>query len=416
MKKILVFSIFFLFSFGVSAQYSGALPGYKIVTGNNWVKAKNYYLLTLLEQDKQVQSLLKADAQLSKLSQEKYNALQAAIKNCKDGLCLPAALKFTDADIELVSSLLAALYKPGNALDKLVKTQLIPSGCYILYKDETPANLLIKAWQQDAAAVNFAIGVYGEGRKPNYPAIDSISFDVHKKNYLILMYDCATEVADVTRSTSLFFAIPLHSALTYLEINERNNAGDFEPMAATENKLAVTKIKTINWAGYPYSHILVPGAGPDNLITPLSGEGMLRCRTAARAYFTGKAPFVVVSGGAVHPYKTRNNEAIEMRKYMIKTLHVPAYAVIIDPHARHTTTNIRNDVRIVFRYSMPFAQPGLIVTDKYQNDFIENMEKRCLNELKYIPYKLGKRLSETELEFYPVITSLQIDADEPMDP
>ncbi|MES2266985.1 MAG: YdcF family protein [Bacteroidota bacterium] len=416
MKKILLLFLFLTVISIAKSQIAGPSAAYKLQSGGNWVKAKNYYLLTLIEQDKQVQSLIKTDAELSKLSQDKYNALQAAMKSCKDGLCLPAASKFTDADIELVSSRLAALYKPGNALDKLVKTQLIPSGCYILYKDETPANLLIKAWQQDAAAVNHTIGVYAEGRKPNYPVIDSISFDVHKKNYLILMYDCATEVADVTRSTSFFFAIPLHSALTYLEINERNNAGDFEPMATTENKLAVAKIKTTNWAGYPYSHILVPGAGPDNLTTPLSGEGMLRCRTAARAYFAGKAPFVVVSGGAVHPYKTRNNEAVEMRKYMIETLHVPAYAVIIDPHARHTTTNIRNDVRIVFRYGMPFAKPGLIVTDKYQNDFIENMEKRCLNELKYVPYKLGKRLSETALEFYPVITSLQIDADEPMDP
>jgi hypothetical protein len=33
-----------------------------------------------------------------------------------------------------------------------------------------------------------------------------------------------------------------------------------------------------------------------------------------------------------------------------------------------------------------------------------------------VPYKLGKRLSETALEFYPLISSLQIDADEPMDP
>ena len=143
---------------------------------------------------------------------------------------------------------------------------------------------------------------------------------------------------------------------------------------------------------------------------------MLRCKSAARQYFAGKAPFVVVSGGSVHPYKTKYNEAIEMKKYMISTLHLPESAVIIEPHARHTTTNIRNDVRLVFRYGMPISKPGLIVTDKSQNDGITNMDKRCLKELGYVPYKLGKRLSETALEFYPVITSLQIDADEPMDP
>jgi hypothetical protein len=143
---------------------------------------------------------------------------------------------------------------------------------------------------------------------------------------------------------------------------------------------------------------------------------MLRCKAAARQYRAGKAPFIVVSGGNVHPYKTNFNEAVEMKKYLVDKLHIPASAVIIEPHARHTTTNLRNDARLAFRYGMPFNKPGLIVTDKYQNDFITNMEKRCLNELNYVPYKLGKRLSETELEFYPLINSLQIDADEPMDP
>lgn len=416
MKRILLFSVVLLLSFKVSAQYSGALPGYKIIAGNNWVKAKNYYLLTLLAQDKDVRALLKSDAELNKLAQNKLSALKTAISNCKDALCLPASSRFTDEEISVVSQRLTALYKPGNALDRLVKNHLIPSGAYILYQAETPANLLVKAWQQDAAAVNFTIGVYAEGNKPNYPQIDSISFDVRKKAYYVFMYDCATEVADVVKNDELFFEVPLTAALTYLEVNERNNAGDFEPMALGANSLAFNKVKTVKWSAYPYSHILVPGAGPDNLTTPLSGEGMLRCKTAARAYFAGKAPFVVVSGGYVHPYKTKYNEAVEMCKYMVTKLHVPANAVIIEPHARHTTTNMRNDARLVFRYGIPFNKPGLIITDKYQNDFIVNMEKRCLSELKYVPYKLGKRLSETALEFYPLVSSLQIDADEPMDP
>ncbi|RFZ92753.1 YdcF family protein [Mucilaginibacter conchicola] len=415
MKKLILFVSIVVLSFNAKAQFYGASASYKLV-GNHWVESKNYYLLTLLQNDKQAKALLNADTELTALSKAKLAALQNAMKTCTDGLCLPSALKFSDEDIDLVSRRLAALYKTGNALDKLVKLHLIPSGCYNLYKDESPEKLLVKAWQQDASAVNFTIGVYAEGKKPNYPQIDSISFDVHKKAYYTLMYDAATEVNDAVKPADGFFAAPLHAALTYLEINERNNAGFYEPMADGANKPAVLKIKTVKWANYPYSHILVPGAGPDNLSTPLSGEGMLRCRSAARAYFAGKAPFVVVSGGNAHPFKTPNNEAVEMRKFMINTLHLPTNAVIIEPHARHTTTNLRNDARLVFRYGMPFEKPGLIVTDKYQNDFIEKMDKRCMQELKYVPYKLGKRLSETSLEFYPLISSLQIDADEPMDP
>ncbi|MFD0763287.1 YdcF family protein [Mucilaginibacter lutimaris] len=416
MKKSLLFSLLLLFSSTVWAQFSGALPAYKIMPGGNWVKAKNYYLLTLLQNDKNVSALLRKDSVFNKIRDKKLSALTNALNNCKDGLCLPAALKFTDDEIGIVSDRLMSLYKPGNALDNLVKTHLIPSGTYILNHTEKPANLLVKAWEQDAKAVNFAIGVYAEGKKPNYPKIDSIAFEVNKKGYYILMYDCAREVEAAVKENGLFFDVPLTAALTYLEVNERENAADFEPMSTGANNLAAVKIKTTKWSAYPYSHILVPGAGPDNLTTPLSGEGMLRCKTAARAYFAGKAPFIVVSGGNVHPYKTKYNEAYEMRKYMADKLHVPAYAIIIEPHARHTTTNIRNDARLVFRYGMPFTKPGLIITDKYQNDFIVTMDKRCLTELNYVPYRLGKRVNETELEFYPLINSLQIDADEPMDP
>jgi hypothetical protein len=77
---------------------------------------------------------------------------------------------------------------------------------------------------------------------------------------------------------------------------------------------------------------------------------------------------------------------------------------------------MRNDARLVFRYGMPFTKPGYIVTDKAQADFIMTMDGRCEKELKYVPYKLGKRISETEVEFYPLIESLQIDANEPLDP
>lgn len=414
--KIRFLILFFLLGFKGFAQQMGAQANYKPVSGGDWVKAKNYYLLTLLEQNEAVKKLLKSDPELQQLAQAKYNAIKSSLAECKDALCLPERQKFTDDEIQKVSDRLRALYQPTNALGNLVKLHLIPSGMYIKYANEKPVDLLVNAWEQDANYVNYTIGVYAEGNKPNYPQVDSISFDVKRKGYINLMYDCATDIAEGGNSNGLFFSPSLNAALLYLEINERRNAGFYEPMATTANKSAVDRVSKIKWASYPYSHILVPGAGPDNLTTPLSGEGMLRCRAAARQYFAGKAPFVVVSGGSVHPYKTKYNEAAEMKKYMVGTLHLPENAVIIEPHARHTTTNIRNDVRLVFRYGMPMEKPGLIVTDKSQNDGITNMDKRCLKELGYVPYKLGKRLSETALEFYPVITSLQIDADEPMDP
>ncbi|MFA6088052.1 YdcF family protein [Mucilaginibacter sp.] len=417
MKTFLLILVALILTTGEDfAQTSDPDPHYKLVTAGDWVKSKNYYLLTLFEQDKEVRALFKNDPELAGLTQAKLLALQTSITNCKDALCLPEQLKFTNNEIEAVSNRLTALYKNGNALDRLVKMHLIPSGTYILYKTLTPAKLLVKAWEQDAAAVNYTIDVYAEGKKPNYPAIDSISFKTTARAYYTLMYDCSAVVMADVKNTHLFFKPALQAALTYLEINERQDPANYEPMAATANKAAFDRVKLIKWNQFPYSHILVPGAGPDNLTTPLSGEGMLRCRLAAIQYQQGKAPFIVVSGGNVHPFKTKNNEALEMKVYLMKKLHIPESAIIIEPHARHTTTNIRNDARLVFRYGIPFTKPGYIVTDKSQTDFIMTMAGRCEKELKYVPYKLGRRISETELEFYPLIESLQIDADEPLDP
>jgi hypothetical protein len=412
------------FSFLLSILCFGCLCGYTqtrhpIVNKTiptDYVEVKNYYLLTLFKQDSEVSSLLNSDAQLAQLAQQKQNGLNTSLANCKDASCLTAAVKLTDDEIRLVTERLTALYKPGNPLDRLVKTKLIPSGAYSLYKNLPNAGLLQKAWEQDAGSINYTIAVYAEGKKPNYPQIDSISYNVHAKAYYTLMYDAtATLIGDV-KNTRLFFEPSMRAALLYLQINERQDPANYEPMELTVNKAAVDRVKTIKWSAYPYSNILVPGAGPDNLTSPLSGEGMLRCRLAVQQYNLGKAPFIIVSGGNVHPYKTKYNEAEEMKVYLMKTLHIPENVIIIEPHARHTTTNMRNSARLIYKYGIPANKPGIVVTDKSQTDFIMTMDTRCQKELNYVPYKLAKRNAETEVEYYPVEDAKQIDPDEPLDP
>jgi hypothetical protein len=407
---IVLFSFTALYSYGQAPD-----PQYKLV-GSNFIQTKNYYLLTLFQNNLAAKQMLSNDPVLAKLTQTRLDNIKSSLTTCKDVLCFTQNLKFTDDEIKTVSERLTSLYKADNALGNLVKQHLIPSGTYILYKDLSPVQLLVKAWEQDAKAVNYTIEVYAEGRKPNYPQIDSIGFNVKSRSYLNLVYDASATILEENKKEKLFFAPTMNYALQSLEINERDDAANDEPMVLKANKNAYNRIKTINWANYKYTMILIPGAGPDINGVALSAEGMLRCRVAALRYFEGLAPFIMTSGGKVHPYKTKYCEADEMKKYMVEKLHVPENAIFVDPHARHTTTNMRNCVRIIFRYGMPFSKPCITSTDKYQSYFIENMAGRCQKELGYVPYTLGKRLSETEQEFYPVITSLQIDADEPMDP
>jgi hypothetical protein len=188
-------------------------------------------------------------------------------------------------------------------------------------------------------------------------------------------------------------------------------------MTASVNKAAFDRIKTIAWNTYKYTLILVPGAGPEEPTVALSAEGMLRCRLAAIQYRKGLAPYIMVSGGKVHPYKTKYCEAIEMKAFLVNELHIPENAVIAEPHARHTTTNMRNCARLIFRYGMPFNKPCLAVTSRGQSTMISaTLAARCQKELQEIPFKNGLRLSETEAEFYPLPDALHINPMEPMDP
>jgi len=91
---------------------------------------------------------------------------------------------------------------------------------------------------------------------------------------------------------------------------------------------------------------------------------------------------------------------------------VPEDAILIDPHARHTTTNLRNAAREMYRYGVPFDHVALITTDSYQSAYIESADfaKRCEDELGYVPHRIVKRLSVFDLEWMPKMESLQIDA------
>jgi len=232
-----------------------------------------------------------------------------------------------------------------------------------------------------------------------------------------LLYNATSLVALESKDNNSFFYPSLAFALRFLEMNEREQAADFEPMAFGENKLGVNRIKTIKWSNYPYSVIMIPGAGPEEPTVALSAEGMLRCRLAAIQYKKGLAPFIVVSGGKVHPYKTKFCEAPEMKNFLMEKLNIPENAILIEPHARHTTTNMRNTARMIYRYGIPFDKPGITCTTRGQSSMIgTTLIARCLKELNEAPYKNGKRLSETEIEFYPLIDALQINPLEPMDP
>jgi hypothetical protein len=101
----------------------------------------------------------------------------------------------------------------------------------------------------------------------------------------------------------------------------------------------------------------------------------------------------------------------------VTRIGIPAEAIIVDPHARHTTTNMRNAARLFYRYGMPFEKKALVTSDAGQSQYIEGevFSKRCIVELGYLPYKVVSRTSTFDLEFLPQTDSFQIDPLDPLD-
>lgn len=379
------------------------------------VAAKNYYFFALVASDNSIRSSLADDADFRAAMNRRRARFQQS-PDCQDLECFIGAFQWTAGEIDTIARTLKQTFRKNQTLKRFAEQQLLPSKAYGLPGTATPEAYMEKAWRQDAWAMNYAISVYGAGEAPNYPKIDSISFDITNRRYLALLRDIAHDVLQATAPDECTMMQPLYSALRLLEVNERWDAGIHEALQIRENEKAYAAITQTDFSAYPYSLVLTLGAGPEVYDQPISPGGMLRARQAAHCYFSKLAPFIVVSGGRVHPYKTPYCEAVEMKKYLMDVCQVPEEAIIIEPHARHTTTNLRNTARIMLRQGFPADKWALINSAEEHIDAVCNMEVRCMRELGYVPYILGKRPGARMVTFKPREESLQIDPDEPLDP
>lgn len=413
------------FFLGLSAALSvqttpgRAEPAKSPVALHSPVQDKNFYLLSMLERSAAVRQVAKADPTLAALTEAKRASLERAVSSCGADLeCYAAAMKWSDAESSTAAQALRGLYEQSHALKRLVDGPLRASGMFQRDHDQPGEELLSRAWLDAARGINNIIDVYGIGKAARYPAIDSVTYDLKSDSYRNMVRLAAAVLDDQCSELELFFQPSLRFALLLLEINSRDEAGRLEPLERGENAAAIHRIATVPWSKYPYTVIVVPGAGPDRPGVPLSPLGKLRVILAAKRFREGMAPLVLVSGGYVHPIETSFCEAIEMKKYLVAELGVPADAILIDPHARHTTTNIRNAARQIYRYGIPFDRMALITTDQAQSTNIESPEfaARCLREMGNQPYQLEKRISPFDLEFRPMTDALQADATDPLDP
>lgn len=142
---------------------------------------------------------------------------------------------------------------------------------------------------------------------------------------------------------------------------------------------------------YPFAVLIIPGYTPLDAREPiaLTDVGRLRCDLARYHYETGRAGLLLPSGGAVHPAGTRYCEAIEMRRHLVAS-GVPEERVLVDPYARHSTTNLRNAGRLLL--DLGIRRAGIVTGGEsraFAQDFyfahpvVSTFHLRCRAELGY---------------------------------
>ena len=119
------------------------------------------------------------------------------------------------------------------------------------------------------------------------------------------------------------------------------------------------------------------------------GINVVRAGRAAHGYFGGVAPIVTVSGGAVH---SPLNESFLLSYIMTCRLGVPADAVLVDPCADHTHTNVRNTGRLVRALAGRTAY--VLTDDGLQSDYLQewtifdciggSIDQRALRDFGYL--------------------------------
>jgi hypothetical protein len=369
------------------------------------VQDKNFYFLSLIQRD--------GDARASLSKVEALAAINRAKRAAAAGDDL-GGLKFSEADIAAVSAALTTMAQSDPSLSRLLSGPLARSGMAYPQDGNTAAGV----WEESARAINRIISVYGLGEEGFSDKIDAISYDPAGEQARVHQRAALESARAKTAEGSLFFEPSLDAALALLTENKRDEAGRFEPLENGENAAAFKRAAALDWSKYKYSVVLVPGDGPEDPSVRLTPAAQKALAAAAAHIRAGEAPFILVSGGYVHPKQTPYCEAIEMKRWLVREGGIADDAIIVDPHARHTTTNMRNAARLIYRYGLPFGKTALSTTSGEQSAYLESEElrERCLRNFGYVPYGILRRTSLNDLEFRPKIDSLRARPADPLDP
>jgi hypothetical protein len=412
---ILLFFIGFLNS--TNAQNKS---DFKESISDSKVQDQNFYLFSAIQNNPELVSFLEENDILSSIF---LNKKKKVIENLKrdeiDIKKLINAYTFSDEETKSISRALRKETKSNKELESLISKNLRSSGNYENFKSLKNADYVVAAWELCVKGINQSLAVYGLGEKGRYPAIDSVSYAINDPSYkgaLLMWSDMLMHKKE--SATSLFFQPSLDFTLALLYMNHRDESARYEPLDIGANKKTIAAIPQINFNDFPYSSVLILGNGPENDKDTLTALGKLNLQLGVLEYQQKKAPIIIVSGGHAHPFRAAFAEALEMKKELIKRYGIPENRILVDPYARHTTTNLRNASRLIIKSNIPLNKLALVVTNNAHSKYVESSDfmERCMDELGYIPSLILKRINTTTLEYQPKIESLHQNPLDPLDP
>jgi hypothetical protein len=309
--------------------------------------------------------------------------------------CLLLAATWTDAEMDAVAAAVSSSGKQAPA-DDGARAQI----------------------GRELRGLNAVLQTYGFGNQPRYPMIDGPVEKTDGAGFKALVGD-AIWLADAGKNDpAVRFDPSIALAIALIDANGRRDAVLFEPLDQAHNAAPFALARKTDWGRYRYSAIIIPGVGPENPALSISARSKLHLQLAARRFAQGDVAFIITSGAAVHPKGSQFVEAVEMRNTLVERFGIPAERIVIEPYARHTTTNLRNATRRLHAMGAPLDKPTLIVANESQSRYISSPEFAARNpaELGYDPGTVGKRHSPYEVEFVPSPRSLRIDPWDPLDP
>ena len=420
-------------AFFMVAAPSVASPGfdraYAPLVGVSGLQDETFYLFTVLDGSAQARAGLLREPTLKALAAAVRARTATAGQACQDrmanrGTAPPAAptvcdlntLRWTAEEQEAAAQAAGRAFDAEPALRTLVARHLRPSGFFSRYESQPDRALFLQAWRDAHGGLDRIIRVYGLGEVPLFADIDSPIYPLKAGYYQGLMANLIRETAIAMPADGPAWDIPMRLAYDLMDFNRRDDAPRQRAIEGRENAATARRIAALRWTDYPYGLILVPGYSPEIAYEPLNPGADLRLRRGVALWKAGKAPLIVVSGASLRPIGTTITEAVEMKQRLMTRYGVPEDAILVDAVARHTTTNMRNTVRFMYRYGVPTEKPALVAGNSVPYIASDLFRERNLRELGYMPFKPLKRPDFDTLEFLAVPEALHRDATDPMDP